>query len=50
MNLGLLQPRLQRESLQSNNKIKSHFYIKVNFKLYVFSEDDNRCAEAELRQ
>ena len=50
MNLGLLQPRLQRESLQSNNNIKFHFLLKVNLKLYVFSEDDNHYVEAELHQ
>ena len=34
--------------IQKQNQVS--LLLKVNFKLYVFSEDDNRCAEAELRQ
>ena len=50
MNLNLLQPRLQREInvIQKQNQVS--FLLKVNFKLYVFSEDDNHYVEAELRQ
>ena len=38
---------------KKNPKYKQNqvsFLLKVNLKLYVFSEDDSRYAEAELRQ
>ena len=43
-----LVEREEINAIQKQNQVS--FLLKVNLKLYVFSEDDNRYAEAELRQ
>ena len=40
--------REEFNAIQKQNQVS--FLLKVNLKLYVFSEDDNHYVEAELRQ